>query len=149
MRLDASPEPVVHGPHLHIDTLQCAERPLDLRQALVGRDRRLRPEFIRWQTGSDEIKAIEPCFGCDLVLLAAEGEAAVGDLEREVFLHLILVDDFGGEVRFGTLSMTMPNKNHCSRPWARGLHGHECCGADLPGARAAWTFKQETVKSSA
>ena len=94
MRLDAGPEPVVHGPHLHIDTLQCAERPLDLRQALVGRDRRFRPEFIRWQTGSDDIKAIEPRLGCDLVLLAAEGEVAVGDLKREVFLHLILVDDF-------------------------------------------------------
>ena len=36
--------------------------------------------------------AIEPGLGRDLVRLAAEGEASIGDLEREVLLHLVLVD---------------------------------------------------------
>jgi len=36
--------------------------------------------------------AIEPGLGRDLVLLAAEGKASVGDLQGEVLLHLVRVD---------------------------------------------------------
>ena len=85
-------EPMVHGPHLQIDTFQRAEGPLDQRQVLVRRHRGLGTDFVRRQTGAYHIDAVEPRLGCDLLLPAVEREAAIGDIEREVLLHLVLVD---------------------------------------------------------
>src|SRR3954468_8251774 len=45
-----------------------------------------------WQTGADNVDAVELCLGGNLLLPAVEREAAIGNIEREVFLHLVLVD---------------------------------------------------------
>ena len=53
----------------------------------MGRLVRMTPAFAG--AGYD---AVEPGLGRDLVLLAAEGKASVGDLQGEVLLHLVRVD---------------------------------------------------------
>src|SRR4249920_544422 len=85
-------EPMVHGPHLQIDTFQRADQPAMQRQVLVRRHRGLGTDFVRRQTGAYHIDAVEPRLGCDLLLPAVEREAAIGNIEREVLLHLVLVD---------------------------------------------------------
>ena len=72
VRFHAMLEPMVHGPHLQIDTFQRAEGPLDQRQVLVRRHRGLGTDFVRRQTGAYHIDAVEPRLGCGLLLPAVE-----------------------------------------------------------------------------
>jgi hypothetical protein len=47
--------------------------------------RAAKPKFLL----GEHVEAISVRFGCDLVLAPAEGEPAVGDVEREVLVHFV------------------------------------------------------------
>jgi hypothetical protein len=54
------------------------------------------PSSASGSRGADDVDPVEACFGVDLDLFALDGEAGIGDGDREVLGHLVLADDLAG-----------------------------------------------------
>src|SRR5215472_2835955 len=84
-------EPVVDRADVQIDGLEAAKGALDPSQPLVGADHVICRQGLILKAGADDIKAVEPCLLGDAGLVAAKGEAVLGDGDVEVFGELVAV----------------------------------------------------------
>ncbi len=72
--------------------LERAERPLDVRQALVGLDRLGSPQGGALQARPDDVYAVQLRLRVDLVLLPRPADLGVGHLDGEVLIHFFAAD---------------------------------------------------------
>ena len=84
---------VINRAHFQVHRLEAAERALDDAQSLVGAHGVLGIELGGGHAGAHDVQAIEGGLGGDGVGLAVVGERGLGDVELEVFGHLVLADD--------------------------------------------------------
>ena len=91
--LDACFQAMPDRAHLKIDALQRPEGALHLGQPLIVQHGGLRAHVRFRDAGADHIQAIEGCFGRNALLIDAEGEPAVLNVEIEVLANLVLVED--------------------------------------------------------
>src|SRR6185437_2859676 len=92
VRLDAFFEPVEDGPQVKVVGLDVAEVPLDVFEVLVGGDHGGGVELVSGDGGAQHVEPVEGGFGVDLVLLAGDGQAGVGDRDAEVLAGLVCAD---------------------------------------------------------
>src|SRR5262249_34906999 len=92
VRFDAVFEAVVDRAQLEW-AFEGAEGALDLFELFVGADDLGRFEFAVGDAGAEQVDAVEGRLGRDLVLLAREDEAGIGDLELEVLSDAPAVPD--------------------------------------------------------
>ena len=92
MRADAVFEAVVDRADLELGAFQGAEGALDLFEVLVGAHDLAGGELGVCDAGAQHVDAVEGGLGVDLVGLALEGEAGVGDLDLEVLADLVALE---------------------------------------------------------
>ena len=78
--------------HRQLRRLERAERPLDVRQALVGLDRLGSPQGGALQARPDDVYAVQLRLRVDLVLLPRPADLVVGHLDGEVLIHFFAAD---------------------------------------------------------
>ncbi len=78
--------------HRQLRRLERAERPLDVRQALVGLDRLGSPQGGALQARPDDVYAVQLRLRVDLVLLPRPADLGVGHLDGEVLIHFFAAD---------------------------------------------------------
>src|SRR5229473_2371669 len=93
---DAFAEVVADGAQVQVVGFDDAEVPLDVLKVLVGGDHRGGAEGTGGDAGADHVDPVKRGLGGYLLLVAAAGEAGVGDLGDEVLGDLVLADDFPG-----------------------------------------------------
>src|SRR5208282_3866380 len=90
--LDAFLEPVEDGPQVQVVGFDVPEVPLDVFEVLVGGDHGGRVEFAGGDGGAEHVEPVQGGFGVDLVLLAGDGQAGIGDGDGEVLAGLVPAD---------------------------------------------------------
>ena len=88
-------EPVADGAHVQF-AVERAKEPFDVFKSFVTQHHIAVGESLFGQAGAQHVDAVQGGFGVDLVGLAGERERLVGDLDGEVFGHLVVVDDLAG-----------------------------------------------------
>ena len=81
---------VMNGAHLEVDGFEATEGALDAAQAFVSGDGAWGIEITGGQAGAHDIEAVEGGLACDGVRVAGVTEGVVGEVEVEVFGHLVL-----------------------------------------------------------
>src|SRR4029077_6307819 len=83
-RPDAFLPPAEDGPQVQVVGFDVPEVPLDVSEVLVGGDHGGGVEFARREGGAQHVEPVQGGLGVDLVLLAGDGEAVIGDGDAEV-----------------------------------------------------------------
>src|SRR6476660_2747842 len=84
-------QPVPDGPDVEFG-VEGAEEPLDVFESLVAQHHIVGGQGLFGQAGAQHVDAVEGSLGGDRLAVAGEGEGFVGDLEGEVFGHLVVID---------------------------------------------------------
>src|SRR5216683_742370 len=87
---DALFEAVVDGPQVQVVGLEVAEVPLDVFEVLVSGDHAGTVQVACRDGGAQHVEPVQGGLGVDLVLLAGQGEAVIGDGDLEVLAGLVL-----------------------------------------------------------
>jgi len=147
---DAVFEAVVDRAQVQVDGLDRAEVAFDVGELFVGGDRGGGVEALGGHAGADDVDAVQRGLGGDLLDAAGDGQGGVGDLEVEVFGHLVLVDQraglerdpvnpragqpMRGEFLLGCLEDAQPHALGVALPFQNSLClGQICCSMGVPG----------------
>ncbi len=93
---DAFLEPVPDGPQVQVIGFDVPEVPLDVFEVLVGGDHGGGVQFVSGDGGAQHVEAVQGGLGVDLVLLAGNSQAVIGDGDGEVLAGLVGADDLAG-----------------------------------------------------
>ena len=89
-------DPMMNRPHAQVQPLEATEGLLHLRQALVSADAISRRKGFGTLTRADHVDAVELFLALDRRFVARPIESAVGDLQPEVFSHLVAAQHLPG-----------------------------------------------------
>src|SRR5262245_28231152 len=103
---------MVDGPYLEIHRLERTKRPLDSAQCLVVAHGIGAVHRALGDTRTNDIDAIEGCFGGDFLLPQRELEFCLRNSELEVLGDLVLVDDFSNPHPDLTASLELATRNN-------------------------------------
>ena len=81
------------GPQVQVVGFDVAEVPLDVFEVFVGGDHGGGVELVSGDGGAQHVEAVQGGLGVDLVLLAGNSQAVIGDGEVEVLAGLVRADD--------------------------------------------------------
>ncbi len=98
------------GAHVQFG-VEGAEEPFDVFESLVAQHHIVAFEGVFGQAGAQHVDAVEGGFGGDRVVVGGEGEGVVGDLDGEVFGHLVVVDDLADPQRDRVLAPQWPGSS--------------------------------------
>src|SRR5207253_4572037 len=90
--LDAFFQVVEDGPQVQVVGFDVAEVPLDVFEVLVGGHHGGRVQLAGGDGGAEHIEPVQDGFGVDLILLAGDGQAVIGDGDGEVLAGLVPAD---------------------------------------------------------
>src|ERR1700730_18471204 len=83
---------MMNGPDFEIDGLEAAEGSLDVGEIFIGPDGGNGVERFGLDVGTQDVDAVEQCFGIDLLGLALERQIRVGNGDVEVLGHFVMID---------------------------------------------------------